>query len=333
MIYSCFCQYLSMTMASMSFSPPATDAATVKAIRQFNRFYTARIGALDPYLGSAMSLTDVRVLYELAHRAQPVASEIGKALNLDAGYLSRILRRFEAAGWLMRTAHPGDARQSLLALTEAGHAAFAPLQQKSRDEAAALAQPLGIGERRRLIEAMGAVEALLDPARNTAAVPARPATAVLRDPAPGDIGWVVQQHGELYAREYGWNSEFEALVAEIAARFVRKYQPEWERCWIAELNGERVGSIFVARKSATTAQLRLLLLTLQARGLGLGARLTDECIAFARRKGYKKMVLWTNQCLTAARGIYAARGFELTKSEPYQGFGQQLLGETWELKL
>lgn len=314
----------------MSDSRPAADAATVKAIRQFNRFYTARIGALDPYLGSPMSLTDVRVLYELAHRAQPVASEIGKALGLDAGYLSRILRRFEDAGWLARGPHPDDARQSLLALTEAGHAAFAPLQQKSRDEAAALVQPLGPGERQRLVDAMGAIEALLDPAH---AAPARPATAVLRDPAPGDIGWVVQQHGEIYAREYGWNSEFEALVAEIAARFIRKFQPGWERCWIAELNGERVGAVFVARKSATAAQLRLLLLAPQARGLGLGARLTDECIAFARRKGYRKMVLWTNSCLTAARGIYAARGFQLTKSEPYEGFGQQLVGETWELRL
>jgi GNAT superfamily N-acetyltransferase len=156
---------------------------------------------------------------------------------------------------------------------------------------------------------------------------------VLRDPRPGDMGWVVQQHGELYAREYGWNSEFEALVAEIVAQYLRKFQPEWDKGWIAELDGERVGAIFVVRKSATTAQLRLLLLTPAARGLGLGGRLTDECIAFARARGYRKMVLWTNSCLTAARAIYAKRGFELEKSEAYEGFGQQLVGETWSLKL
>lgn len=314
----------------MSTATPSPDPAAVKAVRQFNRFYTARIGALDPYLGSAMSLADVRVLYELAHRDAPVASEIGKALGMDAGYLSRILRRFDQAGWLARRPHPDDARQSLLALTEAGHAAFAPLQQKSRDEAGGLLAPLSAIERRQVVDAMVTVQALLDPAR---AAPARPPTAVLRDPAPGDIGWVVQQHGEVYAREYGWNSDFEALVAEIAAGFLRKFQPDWERCWIAELNGERVGAVFVVRKSKTTAQLRMLILAPQARGLGLGARLADECIVFARRKGYTKIVLWTNSCLTAARGIYAARGFRLSRSEPYQGFGQQLVGETWELKL
>jgi DNA-binding MarR family transcriptional regulator/GNAT superfamily N-acetyltransferase len=318
-------------MAIMSVeSPPSSDVAAVKAVRQFNRFYTRRIGALDPYLGSDMSLTDVRVLYELAHRESAVASEIGKDLGLDGGYLSRILRRFESAGWLSRETHPKDARQSLLRLTEAGHAAFAPLQQKSRDEARALLSALSAPQQRQLIDAMHTVQALIEPAANP---PSKPRTAVLRDPGPGDIGWVVQQHGEIYAREYGWNSEFEALVAEIAGQFLRKFQPEWERCWIAELDGERVGAVFLARKSATVAQLRLLILTPQARGLGLGARLTDECIAFARLKGYRKMVLWTNSCLVAARGIYAARGFKLVKSEPYEGFGQQLVGETWELKL
>lgn len=311
-------------------SPPSSEMAAVKAVRRFNRFYTRRIGTLDPYLGSDMSLTDVRVLYELAHRESAVASEIGKDLGLDGGYLSRILRRFESAGWLTRETHPKDARQSLLRLTEAGHAAFAPLQQKSRDEARALLSTLSAPQQLQLIDAMHTVQALIEPAANALS---KPRTAVLRDPGPGDIGWVIQQHGEIYAREYGWNSEFEALVAEIAGQFLRKFQPEWERCWIAELDGERVGAVFLAHKSATVAQLRLLILTPQARGLGLGARLTDECIAFARHKGYKKMVLWTNSCLVAARGIYAARGFTLVKSEPYEGFGQQLVGETWELKL
>jgi DNA-binding MarR family transcriptional regulator/N-acetylglutamate synthase-like GNAT family acetyltransferase len=302
----------------------------VQAIRRFNRFYTRRIGVLDPYLGSEMSLTDVRVLYELAHRDAPVASEIGKDLHLDGGYLSRILRRFESQGWLAREPSPRDARQSLLRLTAAGHAAFAPLQQRSRDQAAALLAPLAPGQRAQLICALGTVQALLDP---PARPPDRTQAAVLREPAPGDIGWVVQQHGEIYAHEYGWNSDFEALVAEIAGRFLRKFQPGWERCWIAELNGERVGAVFVVRKSAGTAQLRMLILTPQARGLGIGGRLTDECIGFARAKGYARMVLWTNSCLTAARAIYAARGFRLVKSDPYEGFGQQLVGETWELKL
>ncbi|MGJ7606619.1 bifunctional helix-turn-helix transcriptional regulator/GNAT family N-acetyltransferase [Variovorax sp. LT1R20] len=316
-------------MANMSTPSPIVDAAAVKAIRQFNRFYTRQIGALDPYLGSDMSLTDVRLLYELAHRETPVASEIGRDLGLDAGYMSRILRRFESEGWLTREPHPRDARQSVLRLTEAGHAAFAPLQQKSRDEAAALLTPLAPAQRQQLVQAMTTMQSLLDPA---AATP-RPQAAVLRDPAPGDIGWVVQQHGEIYAREYGWDSSFEALVAQIAGEFLLKFQPEWERCWIAELNGERMGSIFVMRKSAGVAQLRLLILSPAARGLGLGGKLVDECIAFARRKGYKKMVLWTNSDLVAARAVYAKRGFQLTKSEPHESYGKQLVGETWELKL
>lgn len=312
----------------MSTTTPV-DPAAVKAIRQFNRFYTRRIGALDPYLGSPMSLTDVRVLYELAHRETAVASEIGRDLGLDAGYMSRILRRFESEGWLTREPHPRDARQSVLHLTEAGHAAFAPLQQKSREEAAALLETLAPSQRQQLVQAMGTMQSLLDPD----ASPPKPQAAILRDPAPGDIGWVVQQHGEIYAREYGWNSKFEALVAGIASEFLLKFQPEWERCWIAELNGERVGAIFVVRKSATVAQLRMLILTPGARGLGLGGKLVDECIAFARLKGYKKMVLWTNSCLAAARGIYAKRGFQLTQSEPHEGYGSPQVGETWELKL
>ena len=301
----------------------------IKALRGFNRFYTHRIGVLTPYLGSELSLTEVRVLYELAHRDQPTATELAQDLALDAGYLSRILRRFEAKHWLARAPSPADARQSLLALTPAGHKAFAPLQQKSREEAAALLAPLSDGDRHQLICAMDRVQRLLDPAGEKG----RPSVALLRDPQPGDMGWVVQQHGEIYAREYGWNAEFEALVADIVAQYVRNYQPEWERCWMAELDGERVGSVFVVRKSKTVAQLRMLILTPQARGLGLGARLTDECIAFARGKGYKKMVLWTNSCLAAARDIYAKRGFKLVKREAYQGFGQSLVGETWELKL
>ena len=308
-------------------APPAVPPAHVKAVRGFNRFYTQRIGVLAPYLGSEFSLTEVRVLYELAHQDQPTATELARELALDAGYLSRILRRFETRGWVARTASAADARQSLLALTQAGYTVFAPLQQRSRDEAAALLQPLTELERQELTGALASVQRLLDPA--TAPAP----TVTLREPQAGDLGWVVQQHGEVYAREYGWNSEFEAMVAGIVAGYVRNYKPGWERCWIAELDGQRIGSAFVVRKSASVAQLRMLILMPQARGQGLGARLTDECIAFARDKGYKKMVLWTNSCLDSARAIYAKRGFQLVKSEPYTGFGQDLVGETWALRL
>nr|WP_145547947.1 bifunctional helix-turn-helix transcriptional regulator/GNAT family N-acetyltransferase [Variovorax boronicumulans] len=303
----------------------------VKALRAFNRSYTQSAGLLEPYLDGPLSLTEVRVLYELAHREQCAASEIGRVLGLDAGYLSRILKRFAARGWLQRGRSPADGRLQALRMTPAGHAAFAPLQQKSRDAARALLERLSSDDRAELVDAMAKVERLLVPPAASTAPRAR--TAVLREPRPGDIGWVVQQHGELYAREYGLDARFEALVADIAARFVRNFRPGWERCWIAELNGERVGSVFLARKSATVAQLRLLILTPAARGMGLGARLTDECLAFARARGYRKIVLWTNSCLSAARSIYAARGFVLTKSEPYEDFGQSLVGETWELKL
>ena len=315
-------------MNDVTAQTPSPSIAAVKAIRRFNRFFTRRIGVLDPYLNSDLSLTDVRVLYELAHREAPVASELARELGLDGGYLSRILRRFESSGWLTRTPSPKDARQSLLTLTEAGRATFEPLQQRSRDAAAALLAPLGSVQRQQVVDAMVRIESLLEPAAD-----ARPRTALLRDPGPGDMGWVVQQHGEVYAREYGWNGEFEALVAEIAAQFVRNFRPAWEKAWIAELDGERVGAIFLVRKSATTARLRMLILAPQARGLGLGARLTDECIAFARQKGYAKITLWTHSCQVAARALYAARGFRLLKSEPYEGFGQQLVGETWELAL
>jgi DNA-binding MarR family transcriptional regulator/ribosomal protein S18 acetylase RimI-like enzyme len=312
-------------------NPPAGPVAPaqVKALRGFNRFYTQRIGVLDPYLGGELSLTEVRVLYELAHRDQPTASELGRDLALDAGYLSRILRRFEGRGWLSRVPSPADARQSLLKLTEAGYAAFAPLQQKSRDEAAALLAPLPAAQREKLIAAMSAMQQLLEPASRAAGT----RTIVLREPRPGDMGWVVMQHGEIYAREYGFTSEFEGLVAGIAAKYIEKFDPAWEKGWIAEIDGERAGSVFVVRRSATVAQLRLLILTPAARGHGLGGRLTDECIAFARAKGYRKLMLWTQSNLEAARAIYKSRGFEHVKSEPHDAYGQRLVSEIWELRL
>ncbi|MET0311320.1 MAG: helix-turn-helix domain-containing GNAT family N-acetyltransferase [Burkholderiaceae bacterium] len=308
-------------------SADPSTVARVKAVRAFNRFYTQRIGVLDPYLGSEFSLTEVRVLYELAHRDQPTATELARDLSLDGGYLSRILRRFETKGWLARSPSPADARQSLLRLTESGYAAFAPLQQQSRDEASQLLAPLPEAERAKLVTAMATVQKVLAPGTASAR------TVVLRELRPGDMGWVIQQHGEIYWREYGWNMEFEALVADVGGKLLKNFDPQWERGWIAEVDGERVGSVFVVRQSATVAKLRLLILTEGARGLGLGSRLTDECLAFARAKGYRKMVLWTNSCLTAARAIYAKRGFRLVKSEDYHGFGQDLTGETWELKL
>jgi DNA-binding MarR family transcriptional regulator/GNAT superfamily N-acetyltransferase len=314
----------------MNARAPAVAARDVKAVRAFNRFYTQRIGVLKRYLDTDFTLTEVRVLYELAHRPPLTASELVRDLALDAGYLSRILRRFDTAGWLARAPAPHDARQTLLRLTEAGYATFAPLQQKSRDETADLLAAVPGAERPRLIEAMATVQRLLQPAAPATGPSPR---VSLRDPAPGDLGWVVSQHGELYAREYGFDAEFEALVAEIAARYLREFDPRWEKGWIAEVDGERAGSVFVVRQSPTVAKLRLLILRPEARGLGLGGRLTDECIAFARERGYRKMVLWTQSILVAARAIYQSRGFELRKSEPTRAFGQDLVSETWELKL
>ena len=327
-------------MASKPIPPQCTAApnpnpAHVKALRSFNRFYTQRIGVLAPHLGSEFSLTEVRILYELAHHSpgasRPLtATDLARDLGLDMGYLSRILRRFESKKWVKRKPSPADARQNLLTLTAAGYTVFSPLQQRSRDEAAGLLTTLPAGQQAQVIAAMDTLQRLLQPAAATQTQP----TISLRGPQPRDMGWVVQQHGELYAREYGWSAEFEALVADIMAKCLRRWQPERERCWMAEVDGQRVGSVFVVRKSKTVAQLRMLILTPEARGLGLGARLTDECIAFARSKGYKKMLLWTNSCLTAARDIYAKRGFKLIKSEAYEGFGQKsLVSETWELTL
>lgn len=305
--------------------PSQAAAEHVDAVRGFNRFYTQRIGVLDPYLGSDLSLTEVRVLCELVHRDQPAASELGRELALDAGYLSRILKRFEAQGWLVRVPSIADARQNLLQLTDAGQAVFAPLQQKSSENAATLLAELTAAAQQQLVSAMITVQLLLAPHKSGPTRPVR--TVVLRDPAPGDMGWVIQQHGELYAREYGWNAEFEALVVGIVAGFMKNFRPQDEKCWIVELDRERVGAAFVVRKSATTAQLRMLILTRQARGLGLGGRLTDECIAFARSHGYKKMLLWTHSGLDAARVIYAKRGFTLIRASRISA-----LGTTWSVK-
>ncbi|RYF17693.1 MAG: GNAT family N-acetyltransferase [Comamonadaceae bacterium] len=308
-------------------APASVDQSQVRAVRAFNRFYTQRVGVLRRYLGTDFTLTEVRVLYELAHRPPLAARDLVRDLELDPGYLSRILRRFEDKGWLQREPAPHDLRQSLLRLTEAGHATFAPLQQKSREETAALLAPLAPAARPRLIQSLETVHRLLDPP------PTAQRRVVLRDPRPGDMGWIVQMHGELYAREFGYDAEFEALVAEITASFLRKFDASREKAWIAEVDGERAGCVLLVRRTETVAQLRLLLLAPEARGLGLGGRLTDACIAFARKKGYRKLVLWTQSHLEAARAIYRSRGFVMKKAEPNAAFGKKLVSETWELKL
>ena len=263
----------------------------------------------------------------LAHREQPTAAELGKELGLDAGYLSRILRGFEKRGLVARVRSRTDGRQSLLSLTANGKKAFAPLNARSHDEVAGMLGRLSAGEQDRLVGAMRAIETLLG-ARPEPKVP-----YLLRPHQPGDMGWIIHRHGALYAQEYGWDETFEALVAEIAAKFIQNFDPKRERCWIAEREGEIVGSVFLVRRSKTVGKLRLMYVEPKARGLGIGSRLVEECIRFARQAGYRKMVLWTNSVLAAARHIYEKAGFRLVHEEPHHSFGHDLVGETWELKL
>lgn len=300
----------------------------VKAVRAFNRFYTRQIGLLEEgLLKSEFSLTEVRVLYELAHRDGLTATELGRDLGLDAGYLSRLLKRFEHRGFLARTPSPDDARQILLALTPTGRSAFEPLNRASHDQIAAMLEPLTAHEREDLVEAMGTLRSLLEPRRE----PKIP--YLLRPHQSGDIGWIAHRQGLLYSREYGWDETFEAFVAEIAAAFVRNFDPRRERCWIAEREGEVVGSVFLVRQSDEVAKLRLLYVEPSARGLGIGGRLVDECIRFARAKGYKVLTLWTNDVLASARRIYEAAGFRLTAEERHHSFGKDLVGQNWSLDL
>lgn len=307
---------------------PAMLARQTEAVRRFNRFYTQRIGVLNEgLLDSPFSLTEVRVLYELAHRKRVTASDLATSLGLDKGYLSRILKRFRAKRWIARSASRDDARSRWLVLTPAGRRAFAPLERRSRKEVRAMLAGLDDAKRERVLSAMSVVRDALAPE------PATRSPLALRAHRPGDIGWVVQRHGELYWREYGWNEEFEALVADIAARFVRELDPERERCWIAERDGVRLGCIFLVAQSRTTAKLRLLLVEPEARGLGLGARLIDECVRFAREAGYRRVALWTQSNLDAARHLYTKAGFAKTGEEAHRSFGHDLVAETWSLKL
>jgi DNA-binding MarR family transcriptional regulator/GNAT superfamily N-acetyltransferase len=300
----------------------------VAAVRRFTRFYTRQIGVLqERLLASPFSLTESRVLYELAHRDDLTASALAQDLGLDPGYLSRILRAFADRRLIERTPCEEDARQHRLTLTAAGRRAFAPLDRGSHEQVAAMLAGLNSAQQRRLMGAMRAIESLLDPQ------PADKPPYILRPHQPGDMGWVVSRHGALYAEEYAWSMEFEALVADIVAAFIKSYDAAGERCWIAEIDGEPVGSVFVVKQSDEIAKLRLLLVEPRARGLGIGRRLVAECIRFARQAGYRTLTLWTNDVLHAARRIYQDAGFMLVQEEPHHSFGQDLVGQNWDLAL
>ncbi|KRE00194.1 MarR family transcriptional regulator [Bosea sp. Root381] len=301
----------------------------VASLRRFNRFHTRFAGALGGSLhGSGFSLTEARVLYELAQREDWLAGELAREIGLDAAYLSRILKRFSASGWLERKRSLEDGRASHLRLTAAGREVFRPLDEASRKEAAAVLQRLDAAGRDRLVAVLAEAEALLSGGR-AAAGP----RAIIRRHRPGDIGWVISAHGRLYAEDYGWDTGFEAFVAEIAAGFLRDFRSGLECCLIAELEGRPVGSAFVMHETEEVAKLRMVIVDRPGRGLGLGKALVREAIGFARSAGYRRMVLWTNDILHAARGIYVAEGFRLMAEEKHYSFGQDLVGQYWELQL
>jgi DNA-binding MarR family transcriptional regulator/GNAT superfamily N-acetyltransferase len=298
----------------------------VDAVRRFNRFYTRRVGALrEGLLGSEFSLPEARVLYEVAQLQEPTSTQLARELDVDAGYLSRLLQSLRKRGLVRAKAAPRDARRSLLSLTAKGRKSFSMLDRRSRDEVAGMLAKLPGSDQARLVGAMQTVQALLSGKGDP--------QIVLRYHRPGDLGWVVHRHGALYAQEYGWDERFEALVAGIAKDFVDKFDPARERCWIAEMDGEPVGSVLLVKRGQSTAKLRLLLVEPKARGRGLGRRLVEQCIGFAREKGYRRLVLWTQSNLDAARAIYRGAGLSLVRREKHQSFGVKLTGEYWELKL
>ena len=298
-------------------------------VRGFNRFYTKQIGMLhNRYLDRPFSLTEVRVLYEIVHRDRPAATIIAQELGLDSGYLSRILMSFEKRRLIVREQQPEDGRRSRLSLTPLGRAAFLPLERAAEREVAAMLKKLTAPRRSALIESMKTIERVLTPQALADSTP-----YMIRPHQPGDMGWVIHRHGTLYAQEYGSDERFEAEVAEIAAHFIQHFDPKRERCWIAEKEGAIIGSIFLVRKTATIAKLRLFLVEPSARGLGIGNRLVTECIRFARQVGYRKITLLTQSILHAAHHIYAKHGFRRVRQERNRSFGFPLVGETWELKL
>lgn len=304
------------------------DDDPVQAIRRFNRFYTRQIGVLQEHLlESQFSLTEVRVLYEIAHRKNITAKDLCRDLGLDRGYASRMLQAFEEHGWIKTSPAPDDRRRQFLFLTPKGHKVFGPLDRRSSDEVSAMLARLSPDQQKRFLAAIREIEFLLDPATQPIA------PYVVRQHRPGDMGWVVQRHGELYWQEYHYDERFEALVAEIVAEFIQNLDPARERCWIAEKDGERVGSVFLVKESASAAKLRLLLVEPSARGLGIGKRLVEECVRFAREADYKKILLWTQSELAAARGIYKGAGFKLVGEETHDSWSRKnLVAETWELK-
>jgi DNA-binding MarR family transcriptional regulator/GNAT superfamily N-acetyltransferase len=305
-----------------------TPTRQVAAVRGFNRFYTRQIGVLDRgFLASAFSLTEVRVLYELSARPTVTATDLGRELGLDAGYLSRLLRGFRARKLIKTAPSPTDGRQSILQLSAHGRKMFAGLEARQVDAVRRMLRGLAAHQRRSLITAMGTIEtALGKPAADKAA-------CVLRRPRAGELGWVIHRQGLLYNQEYGWDETFEALVAGIVADFVRTFDTRRERCWIAERGGEVVGSVFCVKKSASVARLRMLYVEPSARGLGIGYRLVEECVRFARRAGYRRMTLWTNDVLHAARAIYVKTGFRLVSEEAHRSWGHDLVSQTWEMDL
>ena len=316
--------------------PTPLHAERVEALRRFNRFYTRRIGVLhEGLLDTKFSLTESRLLWEFSHRGSTTATELARELDLDPGYLSRLLRGFKQRGLIKTTRSKDDARQLLLALSAAGRKAFAPLNERSHGEVSALLGNLSEPQQQRLLGALAEIEGLLGDAPR----PSPP--FILRPHRPGDMGWVTSRHGALYAQEYGWDMRFEALVGHIASRFIEQFDAKRECCWIAEREGANVGSVFLvrARDEATNkpeprvAQLRLLLVEPSARGLRLGQTLVAECERFARQAGYRTIRLWTNGILSAARGIYQKAGYRLVASEKHHSFGRDLVGETWELSL
>ncbi len=305
-----------------------TTEERVAAIRHFNRFFTRQIGVLrEGLLHSPYTLTEARILFELAHRERLTASDLCHELGLDAGYLSRLLLRLEQQELIEKIRSESDGRQRLLHLTPQGEQAAALLDRRSQDEVSEMLSEHSEEEQQRILKAMQTIEGVLDKGFKFSE------PFFLRTHEPGDMGWVAHRHGILYAQEYGWDEHFEALVAQIVADFINNYNPARERCWIAEMNGEIVGSVFVVQASETVAKLRLLLVEPRARGLGLGTRLVEECIRFARRKGYQKLMLWTNSVLVEARHIYQKLGFSLVEQEEHHSFGHDLVGETWELPL
>ena len=320
----------------------------VDAVRRFNRFYTRQIGVLqEKLLHSAFSLTEGRVLYEIGYHGdtgtprdtEPTAVELAQAMDIDGGYLSRILQRFARGRLITRTTSDADARQAHLALTARGRAALVPLQQLARDEVAVMLRHLSPTERRRVVDAMRLIQTSLGKPGDAAVAEAVAAhgrdrePCALRDHRAGDMGWIVSRQGALYAEEYGWTTEYEALAAEIVAQVLKTFDPTRERCWIAERNAARVGAVMIVKQSNTVAKLRLLHVERAARGLGIGARLVDECIRFSRAAGYEKITLWTQANLLAARHLYRTAGFTCVAQEPHHRFGKDLVAETWELEL